>query len=130
METTAGSQGPEQSGVIPASGEVIRVAIASGIGTTIEFYDFILYNVAAALVFNKLFFVSTDPLMGTLVAYVTFFLGFCARPLGGLFFGHFGDRVGRRTMLLITVLIMGVATVLIGLMPTYAKIGLWRRSDC
>ncbi len=107
-----------------ASGPSIsRIAIASAIGATIEWYDFFLYGVVAALVFNKLFFPSFDPLVGTLLSYTTFAVGFVARPVGGIIFGHFGDRVGRKTILVLTLLIMGVATTAIGLLPTYATIG-------
>jgi MHS family shikimate/dehydroshikimate transporter-like MFS transporter len=102
-----------------------RVIVASFIGTTIEWYDFFLYGTAAALVFQHLFFPKMDPLAGTLSAYGTFAVGFVARPLGGIIFGHFGDRVGRKTTLVWSLLIMGVATALIGLIPTYDTIGVW-----
>jgi MFS transporter, MHS family, shikimate and dehydroshikimate transport protein len=102
-----------------------RVVAASFIGTTIEWYDFFLYGTAAALVFNKLFFPKADPSSGTLLALATYGVGFAARPLGGIIFGHFGDRVGRKAMLVLSLLIMGIATFLIGLMPTYAAIGIW-----
>lgn len=103
---------------------ISRIAIASAIGATIEWYDFFLYGVVAALVFNKLFFPSFDPLVGTLLSYTTFAVGFVARPVGGIIFGHFGDRVGRKTILVLTLLIMGVATTAIGLLPTYDTIGI------
>jgi metabolite-proton symporter len=109
----------------PARRQLRRVIIASFIGTTIEWYDFFLYGTAAALVFNKLFFPTLDPLAGTLSSYGTFAVGFVARPLGGAIFGHFGDRVGRKQMLVWSLLIMGVATALIGLTPTYDRIGIW-----
>src|SRR5947208_11119827 len=99
------------------------VILASFIGTTIEWYDFFLYGTAAALVFNKLFFPNVDPLTGTLSAFGTFAVGFVARPVGGIIFGHYGDRLGRKTMLIYSLLIMGIATFLIGLLPTYATIG-------
>src|ERR671910_853091 len=102
-----------------------RVVTASMIGTTIEWYDFFLYGSAAALVFNKLFFPSFDPLVGTLLAFATYAVGFVARPLGGVVFGHFGDRIGRKKLLMWSLVLMGVATVLIGLLPTYAAIGAW-----
>lgn len=108
-----------------AGGAIIKVALASAIGTTIEYYDFTLYATATALVFNKIFFPSFDPLVGSLAAFATFFVGYCARPLGGVLFGHFGDRVGRKTALLITIVMMGLGTVAIGLMPSYATIGVW-----
>jgi MHS family shikimate/dehydroshikimate transporter-like MFS transporter len=102
-----------------------QVILASFIGTTIEWYDFFLYGTAAALVFNRLFFPTLDPLAGTLSAYGTFAVGFIARPLGGAIFGHYGDRLGRRTMLVWSLLIMGIATALVGLIPTYDRIGVW-----
>jgi MFS transporter, MHS family, shikimate and dehydroshikimate transport protein len=103
----------------------VKVATASLIGTAIEWYDFFLYGTAAALIFNKLFFPTFDPMMGTLLAFATYALGFVARPLGGLVFGHYGDKIGRKTMLYLTLLIMGIATVLIGLLPTYETLGIW-----
>ena len=104
---------------------VRRVVTASLVGATIEWYDFFLYGVVAGIVFNKLYFPTTDPLVSTLLAYGTFAVGFVTRPLGGVIFGHFGDRIGRKTMLVITLLIMGTATFLIALVPTYAQIGIW-----
>jgi metabolite-proton symporter len=100
-----------------------RVVMASLIGTTIEWYDFFLYGSAAALVFNKLFFPEFDPLTGTLLAFATYALGFVARPVGGIVFGHFGDRIGRKRLLMLSLVLMGVATILIGLLPTYGQIG-------
>ncbi|SAK77292.1 major facilitator transporter [Caballeronia pedi] len=105
-----------------------RVVVASLIGATIEWYDFFLYGVVAGIVFNKLYFPSGDPLISTMLAYGTFAVGFLSRPLGGVIFGHFGDRVGRKSMLVMTLTIMGVATVLIGMVPTYAQIGIWAPS--
>jgi MHS family shikimate/dehydroshikimate transporter-like MFS transporter len=107
------------------SAELRRVVVASFIGTTIEWYDFFLYGTAAALVFNRLFFPTLDPVAGTLSAYGTFAVGFVARPLGGAVFGHYGDRLGRKRMLVWSLSIMGVATALIGLTPTYDQIGIW-----
>ena len=109
----------------PHSPLVRRVAFASFIGTTIEWYDFFIYGTAAALVFNKLFFPNVAPLVGTLASFATFAVGFIARPVGGVVFAHFGDRVGRKPMLVWSLLMMGVATLLIGLLPTYAAIGMW-----
>ena len=100
-----------------------KVIVASLIGTSLEWYDFFLYGTASALVFNKLFFPNFDPLVGTLLAFATYAVGFIARPLGGLVFGHFGDRVGRKQVLIVTLLIMGIATFLIGALPTYQAIG-------
>ncbi len=101
------------------------VAVASFIGTTIEWYDFFLYGTAAALVFNRLFFPTFDPLMGTLAAFGTYAVGFFARPVGGIVIGHYGDKIGRKSMLVLTLVVMGVATFLIGLLPTYEQIGPW-----
>ena len=101
-----------------------RVAVASCIGTTVEWYDFFIYATASALVFNKLFFPSFDPLIGSLVALATYAAGFIARPIGGLVFGVIGDRKGRKVALVTTLLIVGIATFVIGLMPTYATIGI------
>src|SRR3712207_9240218 len=95
------------------------------IGTTVEWYDFFLYGTAAALVFNQLFFPEFDPLMGTLAAFGTYAVGFFARPVGGIVAGHYGDKIGRKAMLVLTLLIMGGATFLIGLLPTYQSIGIW-----
>src|SRR5919199_3602589 len=95
------------------------VVAASFIGTTIEWYDFFLYGTAAALVFNKLFFPKSEPSTGTLLALATYGVGFAARPIGGIVFGHFGDRIGRKSMLILSLMIMGIATFLIGVMPTY-----------
>lgn len=107
----------------PRAPSVVRVVIASFIGTTIEWYDFFLYGTAAALVFNRLFFPTFDPLAGTMAAFATYSVGFFARPVGGVVFGHFGDRLGRKSMLVTTLTLMGVATFLIGVLPTYDQIG-------
>ncbi|OQO89724.1 MFS transporter [Saccharomonospora piscinae] len=100
-----------------------RVVGASMIGTTVEWYDFFLYGSAAALVFNKLFFPEADPLVGTMLAFATYAIGFVARPLGGLVFGHYGDKLGRKKLLVLSLLLMGGATFAMGLLPTYATIG-------
>jgi metabolite-proton symporter len=96
---------------------------ASLVGTTVEWYDFFLYSSAAALVFNKLFFPDADPLTGTLLAFTTYAIGFLARPIGGLVFGHYGDKIGRKKLLVLSLLMMGGATFAMGLLPTYATIG-------
>ena len=101
------------------------VALASLVGTAIEWYDFYLYGTAAALIFNRLYFPTFDPLTGTLAAFGTYAAGFLARPIGGIIVGHYGDRVGRKSMLVLTLVIMGLATFGIGLLPTYAQIGPW-----
>jgi len=102
-----------------------RVVMASMIGTTIEWYDFFLYGSAASLVFKQLFFPQFDPLTGTMLSFATYAVGFFARPVGGIVFGHYGDRIGRKRLLMLSLVMMGVATVLIGLLPTYEQIGIW-----
>ena len=119
MASTRRENGRETAG----PGSIRQVILASFIGTAIEWYDFFLYGTAAALVFNRLFFPNVNPLTGTLSAFGTFAVGFVARPVGGIIFGHYGDRLGRKTMLIYSLLIMGIATFLIGLLPTYATIG-------
>jgi MFS transporter, MHS family, shikimate and dehydroshikimate transport protein len=101
------------------------IALAGTIGTIIEWYDFLIYGTAAALVFNKLFFPTFDPRIGTLASLGTFSVGFLARPIGGAIFGHFGDRLGRKSMLILTMVLMGLSTAAIGVLPTYAQIGIW-----
>ncbi|MER5374758.1 MFS transporter [Streptomyces sp. NPDC002553] len=107
----------------PPPANLKRIVTASLIGTTIEWYDFFLYGSAAALVFNKLFFPDSDPLVGTLLSFLTYAVGFAARPLGALVFGHFGDRLGRKKLLVLSLLLMGGATFAIGLLPTHASVG-------
>ena len=107
----------------PARTSIVKVVFASLIGTAVEWYDFFLYGSAAALVFGTLFFPDSEPVTATLLAFGTYALGFVARPLGGIVFGHFGDKHGRKKMLVVSLLMMGVATVAIGLLPTYAAIG-------
>ncbi|MFD7877803.1 MFS transporter [Streptomyces sp. NPDC059766] len=107
----------------PTPGNLKRIVAASLIGTTIEWYDFFLYGSAAALVFNKLFFPDSDPLVGTLLSFLTYAVGFAARPLGALVFGHYGDRLGRKKLLVLSLLLMGGATFAIGLLPTHASVG-------
>ncbi|MER7753454.1 MFS transporter [Kitasatospora sp. NPDC097643] len=113
----APAPGPAVSRSLP------RVVAASLIGTTIEWYDYFLYGTAAALVFGKLFFPNSDPLTGTLLSFLTYAIGFAARPLGALVFGHFGDRVGRKRLLVVSLLLMGGSTTLIGCLPTYGSVG-------
>src|SRR5579859_2897399 len=112
------------SAATPSRRDLRRVIVASLIGTTIEWYDFFLYGTAAALVFNKLFFPTADPLTGAMLAFTTYALGFIARPVGGLVFGHFGDRIGRKRLLMLSLIMMGASTFLIGLLPTFGQIGL------
>lgn len=112
------------SSAAPGGTSNIRlVALASTVGTTVEWYDFFLFNSMAALVFSKLFFPQFDPVIGTLLAFTISFVGFVARPIGAVVFGHFGDRIGRKSMLILTLVIMGVGTFLIAFLPTYAQIG-------
>ncbi|WP_340560378.1 MFS transporter [Streptomyces sp. GSL17-111] len=112
---------PAAAPAAPAS--LKRIVAASLIGTTIEWYDFFLYGAAAALVFNQLFFPDSDPLVGTLLAFLTYAIGFVARPIGALVFGHYGDRLGRKKLLVLSLLLMGGATFAIGLLPTHATVG-------
>jgi metabolite-proton symporter len=108
----------------PPTRSIARIVSASLIGTTIEWYDFFLYTSAAALIFNKLFFPTADPLTGTLLSFATYAIGFVARPVGGLVFGHFGDKLGRKKLLVLSLLLMGGSTFAMGLLPTYAAIGI------
>jgi MFS family permease len=102
-----------------------KAVIAATVGTTIEWYDFFIYGTAAGLVFPKLFFPNSDPLVGTLLAFSTYFVGFIGRPIGAAIFGHYGDRIGRKATLIATLLVMGVATFLIAFVPSYQSIGIW-----
>lgn len=103
----------------------LRAVVSSALGTTIEWYDFFLYGIAAATVFPRMFFPSSEPFVATLLSLTTFFVGFAARPLGAVVFGHFGDRIGRKALLVTTMIMMGVATTGIGLVPSYETIGIW-----
>jgi metabolite-proton symporter len=118
---TMTSEGPASP---PSGNGIVKVVFASLIGTAVEWYDFFLYGSAAALVFGALFFPDADPVNATLLAFGTYAVGFVARPLGGVVFGHFGDRVGRKKMLVVALMMMGIATFAIGLLPTYASIGI------
>ena len=110
---------------VPKEGSSIKhIVTASVLGTTVEWYDFLIYGTAAALVFNKLFFPNYDPLVGTLAAFGSYAVGFVARPLSGAVFGHFGDKLGRKAMLTLTMIIMGAGTFLIGCLPTYDQVGI------
>lgn len=124
MATSTQSPGSPAHATEPGKTNIVKVVFASLIGTAVEWYDFFLYGSAAALVFGKLFFPDSEPATATMLAFGTYALGFVARPLGGVVFGHFGDRVGRKKMLVVSLLLMGVATFAIGLLPTYASIGI------
>jgi len=102
-----------------------RAVLASTVGTTIEWYDFLLYGTVTGLVFGKLFFPHSSPLMGVLEAFGVFFVGFVGRPIGAAIFGHWGDRIGRKATLIVTLLVTGIATTAVGLVPTYDRIGIW-----
>ena len=102
-----------------------RTVISSALGTTIEWYDFLLYGFLAPVVFNELFFPTFDPVVGTIIVFSTLAVGYGARPLGGIVFGHYGDKVGRKKIFMLTLLVMGASTVGIGLLPTYGTIGIW-----
>src|ERR1700722_4103324 len=117
------SRGPPMNENVRPATPIVRVVLASFIGTSIEWYDFFLYGTAAALVFNRLFFPTLDPFAGTMASFATYAVGFFARPLGGVIFGHYGDKIGRKKALMTTLMMMGVATVCVGLLPAYAKVG-------
>jgi MHS family shikimate/dehydroshikimate transporter-like MFS transporter len=102
-----------------------KAALGSFVGAVVDWYDFLLYGIVAALVFNQEFFPNVSPAMGTLAAFATFGVGFLFRPLGGFVFGHYGDKLGRKRMLVLTVMLMGISTAVIGLLPTFASIGWW-----
>lgn len=125
MDTTQHEASTMTQSGAPSDRRMFRVAAASMAGTAIEAFDFLAYGTAAALVFNKLFFPSLDPSTGTLAAFGAFASGLFARPVGGILFGHFGDRIGRKSILILSLVLMGVCTTLIGLLPTYADIGIW-----
>jgi MFS transporter, MHS family, shikimate and dehydroshikimate transport protein len=101
-----------------------KIVIASAFGTVVEWYDFFVYGTAAALVFGKLFFPASDPVVSTLAAFSVYAVGYIARPLGGIVIAHFGDRLGRRSMLVLSMLLMGFGTFLVGVLPTYEQIGI------
>lgn len=108
-----------------ARSQARKAAIGSFVGAVVDWYDFLLYGIVAALVFNSEFFPKVSPTMGTLAAFATFGVGFLFRPLGGIVFGHYGDRLGRKRMLVLTVMLMGLSTVAIGLLPAFSTIGWW-----
>lgn len=115
----------EESAPLIDTAQLRRVSAGSLIGTAIEWYDYFVYGLLAALVLGKLFFPSSDPAVSTIVAFLSFAIGFAARPLGSIIFGHLGDKIGRRNTLITTVLVMGLSSGIIGLLPTYQTIGVW-----
>jgi MHS family shikimate/dehydroshikimate transporter-like MFS transporter len=123
MDTTLASSSPD--GATPSLNRARRAALGSFAGAVVDWYDFLLYGITAALVFNREFFPQVSPAMGTLAAFATFGVGFLFRPLGGVIFGHFGDKLGRKRMLMLTVWMMGIATALIGILPSFSAIGWW-----
>ncbi len=125
ISTTQGAAGTLDAVTHAAKPRMGRLAAASTVGTTLEWYDFTVYNLMAALVFNAVFFPSFDPLTGTILAFSTYAVGYVSRPLGGVLFGHLGDKLGRRFVLVATLILMGVATGLMGLLPTYMSWGIW-----
>ena len=127
MATAVGTAAVTPDGLSEAEhkAHMRRALIASTVGTTIEWYDFLLYGTVTGLVFGKLFFPKSDPIMGVLEAFGVFFIGFVGRPIGAAIFGHYGDRIGRKATLIMTLLITGIATFAVGLVPTYDSIGLW-----
>src|SRR5438874_7016126 len=125
MANTAGSAVLSSMAPEERRKQMVRAVVASTVGTSIEWYDYFLFATMAALVFPKLFFPKSEPITGTLNTFGILFVGFLARPIGAWFFGTYGDRIGRKATLIVTLLFMGIATFLIGVMPTYANIGLW-----
>src|SRR5690242_17251461 len=123
MSSIAADYGPLSAA--DHSRQLRKAVIAATVGTTIEWYDFFLYGTAAGLVFGKLYFPNSDPTTATLLAFSTYFVGFAARPIGAAIFGHYGDRIGRKATLIATLLLMGVATFLVALVPTYEQVGIW-----
>ena len=121
--TSTGPGGVGRAEQVSDPQQLRRVSVASAIGTTIEWYDYFIFSTAAALVFNGQFFSTLSPASGTLAAFATLGVGFIARPVGGVVWGYFGDRIGRKAMLVTSLVLMGVATVGVGLLPTYAQVG-------
>ena len=122
---TAAEMAATQVSDLDQQAQLRRAVIASTVGTTIEWYDFLLYGQVTGLVFAKLFFPSSAPLVGTLQAFAVYAVGFVARPVGAAIFGHYGDRIDRKATLIATLLLTGLATFAVGLVPTYTQIGIW-----
>src|SRR5687768_14709022 len=125
LQSTTHPSVPPRRPAVPAPPSVARVVAASFVGTAIEWYDFFLYGTAAALVFPRLFFPEADPLAGQMAAFGTYAVGFVARPVGGVLFGHYGDRFGRKAALVATLVLVGLSTCAMGLLPTYEVAGAW-----
>jgi metabolite-proton symporter len=125
MTATTIAVGPAPMSEVEHRSALRRAVIASTVGTTIEWYDFLLYSTVTGLVFNKVFFAGSDPWVGTLQAFGVYFVGFVARPIGAAIFGHYGDRIGRKATLIVTLLMTGIATAAVGLVPGYDRIGIW-----
>src|SRR3954449_7669930 len=125
MATFTAGQALPESQPIDARTQLRRAVIASTIGTTIEWYELFHYSIVSTLVFAKRYFPQSDPLTGTLQAFAVYAVGFLARPVGAAIFGHYGDRIGRKSTLIATLILMGAATFLVALVPTYESIGIW-----
>jgi MFS family permease len=125
MTATTIAVGPAPMSEVEHQSALRRAVIASTVGTTIEWYDFLLYSTVTGLVFNKVYFPGSDPWIGTLQAFGVYFVGFVARPIGAAIFGHYGDRIGRKATLIVTLLMTGIATAAVGLVPGYDRIGIW-----
>jgi MFS family permease len=125
MTATTIAVGPAPMSEVEHQSALRRAVIASTVGTTIEWYDFLLYSTVTGLVFNKVYFPGSDPWIGTLQAFGVYFVGFIARPIGAAIFGHYGDRIGRKATLIVTLLMTGIATAAVGLVPGYDRIGIW-----
>src|SRR6202045_4151328 len=125
MTATTIALGPAPMSEVEHQSALRRAVIASTVGTTIEWYDFLIYSTVTGLVFNKVYFPGSDPWVGTLKAFGVFFIGFVARPIGAAIFGHYGDRIGRKATLIVTLLMTGIATACVGLVPGYDSIGIW-----
>jgi MFS family permease len=123
--TTATAIAPGSMSEVEHQSALRRAVIASTVGTTIEWYDFLIYSTVTGLVFNKVYFPASDPWIGTLQAFGVYFIGFVARPIGAVIFGHYGDRIGRKATLIVTLLMTGIATAAVGLVPGYDRIGIW-----
>jgi MHS family metabolite:H+ symporter-like MFS transporter len=111
--------------VVVTTADLYRAAWASSLGSALEYYDFALYSLASALIFGPLFFPEQDPAIGRIASFATYFIGFAVRPVGGIIFGILGDRLGRKFTLVTTIALMGAASTLIGVLPTYASVGYW-----